>query len=101
MAREIVLRHDNSPAGQAFFKSVFEAGPVDGARVVEINPLALCQRKCRAIQIKIVQRDPRRFVSKRRLKFFREPGFSGTAATHNRDEQRSCLATLAVPLVET
>ena len=76
MGFEIVARDASGFPGTAIAEDAFNEGPIDGARVIEVNCGAPCGREARAVVVKIVQREARSFWPKSGLEFAGEPGFA-------------------------
>ena len=71
---------------EKLIEHVFELVPINSAWMVEVKASPACGRELRAIAIEVIQREPGGFASKRDLKLAGQPGFAGSAATDNCDE---------------
>src|SRR5689334_9359352 len=89
MSFEIVSWRLRRKTGDQSPQNLFEIGPRDRARMIEVDPLAPARRNARAVAIKIVECDARGFVWQRGVKFVRQPAFARAAAAGDRDEKGS------------
>ncbi len=75
MGFEIVARDASGFPGTAIAEDAFNEGPIDGARVIEVNCGAPGGREARAVAVEIVQRKARGFWPESSVKFVSQPGF--------------------------
>jgi stage V sporulation protein SpoVS len=61
--------------------------PINRARVIEVDSSALRNRQMRAIPVEIVQRQARGFWTKEGLELFCQPCFTGSASSHDGNQQ--------------
>src|SRR5438093_1293773 len=86
VGRKVVARQSAHPPGLAILKELLQARPIDGARVIVIDSGPLAREQVRAIQIKIVQREPRSLFPENFLQPVCQPALASAAAAYNRHQ---------------